>query len=226
LRDAATDVLTPLLAEDLPTAREHLAQYVGRDTQNLTQAEILRAVLETVTENATDGVFAPLLFALLGLYVPGIGSASLSVALCLAYKAASTLDSCVGYRQAPYTHLGWFPARSEDVLTWLPCRLGVLSLGLISKQPRRVWQICWRDAPHDPSPNSGWSMAAYAAILGVQLGGMNYYHGQPRPKPLLGDLQQPIQPVDVELALGLTRKVCLLWLGLASLGCLGFMLYQ
>jgi adenosylcobinamide-phosphate synthase len=215
LRHAAMDVLTPLEAGDLDGARQRLARYVGRDTAQLDQAGILRAVLETVTENAIDGVFAPLLYALLGFCLPTWGSIPLGIGLALAYKAASTLDSCVGYRTAPYTHLGWFPARSEDLLTWFPCRLSVLSLGLLSGRPWQVWQLCRRDAPQDPSPNSGWSIGVYAAILNVQLGGVNYYQGQPRTKPLLGEPLEPISTNKIGFALNLTRSVCLIWLGLA-----------
>jgi adenosylcobinamide-phosphate synthase len=222
LRDAAQDVLTRLQTEDLDTARRHLARYVGRDTANLDSPEILRAVLETVTENAIDGVFAPLFYALLGLCLPGnpIHRICLAVGLGLAYKAASTLDSCVGYRTAPYTHLGWFPARSEDVLTWFPCRLSVLCLALLSGHPWQVLQLCRRDAPQDPSPNSGWSIGVYAAILGVQLGGLNYYNGEPRLKPLLGEPIEGLSSIKVTEALTLTRKLVLFWIGLATLGLL------
>jgi adenosylcobinamide-phosphate synthase len=215
LRHAAMDVLTPLDAGNLDGARQRLAGYVGRDTAPLDTSEILRAVLETVTENAIDGVFAPLLYALIGVCLPIWGSIPLGVGLALAYKAASTLDSCVGYRTAPFTHLGWFPARSEDLLTWLPCRLSVLSLGLLSGRPLQVWQLCRRDAPQDPSPNSGWSIGVYAAILNVQLGGVNYYQGQPRAKPLLGEPIEPVSTSKIGIALNLTRVVCLIWLGLA-----------
>ena len=99
--------------------------------QNLSEAEILRAVLETVTENATDGVMAPLFYAIVGAFIPVIGA----VPLALAYKASSTLDSMVGYREAPYTYIGWFSARLEDCLTWLPCRLTVITLALLSGKP-------------------------------------------------------------------------------------------
>jgi adenosylcobinamide-phosphate synthase len=212
LRDAAEDVLQPLEQGDLVEARSRLSGYVGRDTENLPEPEILRAVLETVTENATDGVMAPLFYALLSAAMPGLGS----VPLALAYKAASTLDSAIGYRTAPYTYLGWFSARFEDGLTWLPCRLTVLTLALLSGKPVQVWQICQRDAPQDPSPNSGWSECAYAAILGVQMGGTNWYHGVAKPKPLLGEPLQPITPVQIRRALQFTRSVFLLWLGIGT----------
>lgn len=211
LRSAAVDVLQPLTTGHLAEARSKLSQYVGRDTEKLTEAEILRAVLETVTENATDGVTAPLFYAIVGAFLPGVGS----VPLALAYKAASTLDSMVGYRVEPYTDLGWFSAKLEDVLTWLPCRLTVITLALLSGKPKEVWRLCLRDATKDPSPNSGWSECTYAAILGVQLGGTNYYQGVAKDKPLLGDPVYPITPDKIYQALQLTRYCFLIWLGVA-----------
>jgi adenosylcobinamide-phosphate synthase len=219
LRDAAREVLQPLLIhsdittpteEQLVQARSRLSRYVGRDTEQLSQPEILRAVLETVTENAVDGVMAPLFYAIVGALLP-IGS----VPLALAYKAASTLDSMVGYKESPYTDLGWFSAKTDDVLTWLPCRLTVLSLALLSGKPWRVWRICQRDAPQDPSPNAGWSECAYAAVLGVQVGGTNTYKGRIKHKPYLGDRLQPITVERIEQALRLTRTVVLTWLAIA-----------
>ncbi len=211
LRAAAAAVLQPLTAGDLSQARSTLSLYVGRDTENLSEPEILRAVLETVTENTTDGVMAPLFYGVAGAFVPVIGA----VPLALAYKAASTLDSMVGYQEAPYTYLGWFSARLEDRLTWLPCRLTVLTLALLSGKPQHVWQICCRDAIKDASPNSGWSECAYAAILGVQLGGTNWYRGVAKHKPLLGNAIYPITPARIHQALQLTRYCFLIWLGVA-----------
>ena len=181
---------------------------MGRDTENLSKAEVLRAVLETVTENATDGVMAPLFYAIVGAFLP-IGS----VPLALGYKAASTLDSMVGYREPPYTHIGWFSARLEDGLTWVPCRLTVLTLALLSGRLRQVLQICQRDAPQDPSPNAGWSECAYAAVLGVQVGGSNPYKGIVKHKPLLGNATHPITAEVIAQATRLTRRIILIWLG-------------
>lgn len=211
LRLAAMSVLEPLQRGDLARSRSQLSRYVGRDTDGLNAEEILRAVLETVAENSIDGVTAPLFYALVGAFLPGYSL----VALPLAYKASSTLDSMIGYRREPYADLGWFSAQVDDLLTWLPCRLTVLTLALLARKPRQVWRICWRDAPQDPSPNSGWSEGVYAAILGVQLGGINYYQGVRRDKPLLGDAIATITPATIEQALNLTRSCCLLWLGLA-----------
>lgn len=214
LRLAALDVLSPLKAGNINLARSKLSQYVGRDTDSLSETEIWRAILETIAENTTDGVTSPLFYAILGCFLPTVGS----VPLALAYKAASTLDSMVGYRQEPYRDLGWFSAQLEDYLTWLPCRLTVLTLALISGQPKRVLGLCWRDARRDPSPNSGWSECAYAAILGVQLGGTNLYKGIVQHKPLLGDPHSAIAPAKIYQALQLTRTCFLLWLAIAIFG--------
>ncbi|KAM3095032.1 adenosylcobinamide-phosphate synthase CbiB [Phormidesmis sp. 146-12] len=213
LRSAAEDVLQPLANGNLDQSRSHLSRYVGRDTQTLSESDILRAILETVTENATDGVMAPLFFALLGAFFPVIGS----VPLALAYKAASTLDSMVGYREAPFTHIGWCSAKVDDILTWLPCRSVVLTLAILSQKPHQIWQICQRDAAKDPSPNSGWSECAYAAVLGVQVGGTNWYRGVEKHKPFLGDPIQPITPERIRTALNLTRSCFLTWLSVALL---------
>lgn len=209
LHRAAQEVLAPLTAGDLPTARRVLSQYVGRDTADLDTPGILRAVLETVSENATDGVMAPLFYALWGALLgqsPAVWA--------FGYKAVSTLDSMVGYRTSPYTHLGWASARLEDVLTWFPCRLVVLTIGLWSGKPGYVWQMCRRDAPYDPSPNSGWSECCYAAALGVQLGGVNTYQGVVKMKPKLGESHREITPAVIHQALHLTRRCFLTWLGL------------
>ena len=213
LRRAAEDVLTAIDVGDLDLARSKLSMYVGRDTAKLTIPEIHRAILETVTENAIDGVMAPLFYAIVGLFIPAVGA----VPLAMAYKAASTLDSMVGYRREPYADIGWCSAKAEDILTWLPCRLAVLTLSIISGKPLTVWRLCYRDAIQDPSPNSGWSECAYAAALGVQVGGINYYKGQAQEKPLLGDDLQPITIEIIQQALQLTRLSFLLWLGLGSI---------
>ncbi|MEL6604376.1 MAG: adenosylcobinamide-phosphate synthase CbiB [Cyanobacteria bacterium J06614_10] len=207
-------------------ARERLALYVGRETAQLSAEEIRRAVMETVSENAIDGVLAPLFYALVGsafgvfMWSGQAGSAltdaglSLAVPMALAYKAASTLDSMVGYRDVPYTDLGWCSARFEDVLTWLPCRLSVLTIAVLSGRPWQVLAICWRDARADPSPNAGWSECVYAAALGVQLGGANTYRGKLAVKPTLGDATRPITDAVIAAALSITRRCFLIGLGL------------
>ena len=208
LRNAAESVLTVLQTGNLENTRKELSRYVGRDTDTLSETEILRAVLETVTENAIDAVTSPLFYALIGSALFDYGG----VALAIAYKASSTLDSMVGYRESPYTDLGWFSAKTDDVLTWLPCRMTVITLALYSGKPLYVWKLCDRDANQDPSPNSGWSECIYAAILQVQLGGENRYRGMIKQKPLLGDAIEVISIPKITQALTLTRICFLLWL--------------
>jgi adenosylcobinamide-phosphate synthase len=208
LRAAAEDVIRTLRRRGLEAARSQLSKYVGRDTDDLSEPEVLRAILETIAENATDGVMAPLFYAAIGLFIPDVGA----VPLALAYKAASTLDSMVGYRKPPYADIGWFSARFEDALTWVPCRCHVISLGLLSGQLRKLLRACTREAIHDPSPNSGWSECAYATLLGVQLGGFNSYHGVVTFKPFLGKNHNPITTERIGLALRFVRNCFVLWM--------------
>jgi adenosylcobinamide-phosphate synthase len=218
LRTAAQTVLKGLNHYSIKDAQRRLSHFVGRDTAELSESEILRAILETVAENSTDGVMAPLFYALLGLVFPLIGPAPLAIA----YKAASTLDSMVGYRTEPYTDLGWFSAHLDDVLTWIPCRLNVLTLGIISGQLQAVLRLCQRDGVKDPSPNSGWSECAYAAILGVQLGGLNSYQGVIKFKPLLGRAFRPITQERIEYALRLMRNCFVVWVAIAITSVIAF----
>jgi adenosylcobinamide-phosphate synthase len=217
LRDAAIAVIQPLEAGDISAARSVLSLYVGRDTDDLEPPEILRAVLETVSENCTDGVIAPLFYAAIG-----------GVPLALAYKAASTLDSMIGYKREPYTHIGWFSAKLEDVLSWLPCRITVFLVAILSglilrQNPLKIWRICQRDAPQDPSPNSGWSECVFAAALGVQLGGNNLYKGVIQIKPFLGDSNKAIAVDTIYQALTLMRWS---FLSLLSLVILSFLIMR
>ena len=211
LNKAAQDVLQPLSNEDIKKARSRLSLYVGRDTDNLSPREILRAVLETVAENTVDGVTSPLFFAILGTLISSVGP----VPMAIAYKASSTLDSMIGYKKEPFRDLGWFSAKLEDYLTYIPCRLTVLTLALISAKPRQVLSLCYTDAIKDPSPNSGWSECAYAAILEVQLGGENTYQGEVKVKPLLGKPISELSEHKIYQALQLTRVCFLIWLSLA-----------
>ncbi len=213
LRAAAEDVLQPLNSGDLTQARQKLSLYVGRDTENLSETEILRAILETASENAVDGVMAPLFYAIVGASIPASGP----VPVAIAYKAASTLDSMVGYREEPYKDLGWFSAKFEDLLTWVPCRLTVITIGLIFGNLGKIWATCQTDATKDPSPNAGWSECAYAVTLGVQLGGTNSYRGVIKHKPLLGQPIHQISPEKIHQALKITRYIFLAWLGIFCL---------
>lgn len=208
-------------AEPLQPARQQLAWIVGRDTDQLDRAGILRALAETASENAVDGLFAPLFWMLVGAGLWGMGGEAGPGPLALAwgFKATSTLDSMLGYRRGRLQWLGTAGARLDDLLVWLPCRLVSLSLPLVAgwplPGPRRWWglvQRSWRDGRPDPSPNAGLSQAAYAQVTGVQLGGLNHYGGIERAKPLLAEGRPAPDQAAVLRMLALSRRLELLWL--------------
>ena len=173
-------VVRALGRHDLIEARRKLSFVVGRDTDPLNEPEILRATFETVAENLSDGVIAPLFYLALG------------GPLCMAlYKAINTLDSMVGYKSERFKEFGWFSARIDDVANFIPARLTALAICTAALLPpfsaTRALRIAMRDGSSQPSPNSGYPQAAFAGALGVQLGGLNFYNGVPSLKPSLGD---------------------------------------
>jgi adenosylcobinamide-phosphate synthase len=176
----AAEVLRPLRAGDLPSARRALGMIVGRDTADLDEPQLVRGVVETVSENTVDGITAPLFYGFLG-----------GPALAMAYKAVNTLDSMVGYKNERYQHLGWAGARLDDVANYIPARLTGLLYLLLSPFTAGgfsgVIKTMWRDAPRHPSPNSGIPEAAVAGALGVQLGGLNYYGGIASYRAVMGE---------------------------------------
>lgn len=194
LAGAAAAVERELRRGDLVAARARVAEFVGRDTEALSAAEVARAAVESVAENTSDGVVAPMLYgALFG--APG--------ALC--YKAINTLDSMVGYREPPYTHLGWAPARLDDLANLAPSRLTALSVSLLSSP--RALRAARKFGPLTSSPNAGWVEAAFAGALGLRLGGANCYGGVTRVGPTLGDGRAPGLE-DIRRAVGLMRRCC------------------
>lgn len=176
----AVQVLRALAAGRLDLARRRVSGLVGRDTADLDEPEVLRAVFETVAENMSDGVVAPVFYLMVG-GVPGM----------VAYKCINTLDSMVGYKNERYAEFGWAAARLDDLANYIPARLSaglVLAVGLLyGVDPRAGWRIVRRDAARQPSPNAGYPEAAVAGVLGVRLGGLNRYGGRAVEKPFLGD---------------------------------------
>ncbi|HLO25804.1 MAG TPA: adenosylcobinamide-phosphate synthase CbiB, partial [Geobacteraceae bacterium] len=170
---------------DIGEARRNLSYIVGRDSANLDEPEIWRATVETVAENSSDGVIAPLFYLMLG-----------GPPLALAYKAINTLDSMVGYKNEQYLQFGWASARCDDLANWLPARLTgllmVLAAPLAGLSMTRAWWMMARDGHNHASPNSGIPEAAAAGALGVQLGGTNRYFGKPVAKPTIGDALKPL----------------------------------
>jgi adenosylcobinamide-phosphate synthase len=227
LRRAVHDVLGGL--PDLQEARRRLAWVVGRDVSGLDEPEILRAAAETASENAVDGLFAPLFWMLVGAALWSLAAARGGqttalvptalppgpLALAWVFKAASTLDSMLGYKRGRLLWMGTAGARLDDALTWLPCRLVALTLPLAAGQPGQVisWlRVALSEGAADPSPNAGVSQAAYAHAAAVRLGGLNRYPEGERLKPVLAAHQPPADREAVERILVLTDRLELLWL--------------
>ena len=223
LRQRVTAVLARLEPyPNLPAARQALARIVGRNVTDLSRREILRGVAESASENAVDGAFAPLFWMGVGVALQALWGegAPGPVAMGWGFKAVSTMDSMVGYRQGTLRWLGTAAARLEDGMVWLPCRLAVLSLGVMVGRPWRLLTVARREGAADLSPNASVSMAAYAHAVGVRLGGRNRYGREERDKPLLGAGHPDPQPASVVALVQLTRRGLLLWLVLAGvLGC-------
>jgi len=229
LPEASPVAQTPVGAgreSPLQPARRALAWIVGRDTAALDGPQLLRAAAETASENAVDGLFAPLFWMLVGAMLWSgswacRGSAALPgpLAWAWAFKAASTLDSMLGYRHGRLRWLGTAGARLDDLLVWLPCRCTAASLALVSARPWRapaVLRLALRDGRADPSPNAGVSQAAYAWVVGVQLGGVNSYGGEQRAKPVLAAGQPAPDAAAVRRMLVLTGRLSWLWLLFAA----------
>lgn len=170
--------------------RRQVARIVGRDTKALSEEEIIKATIETVAENTTDGVLSPLLYLALGGPV-----------LAMGFKAASTLDSMVGYRNEKYEDLGWSSARLDDVLNFIPARLGaalmVLAAWATGLDGQNALRIVRRDHRNHKSPNCAWTEAAAAGAMHIQLGGAHLYFGKMVDKPTIGDADRAAEPEDI-----------------------------
>ncbi len=178
-------VIAELEAGNIVGARQALAMIVGRETADLDEEEILRACIETVAENTSDGVVAPIFYLVIGGPVLG-----------LIFKAASTLDSMVGYKNERYREFGWASARFDDLLNWIPARLtGLLLVAaahVMQLNGNGAMSVMLRDARKHASPNAGWPEAAAAGALGIQLGGPATYFGEKIDKPTFGNADQVV----------------------------------
>ena len=209
LCDESMKVHDALTAGDLEGARKAVGMIVGRDTDPLDEQGVAKAAVETVAENASDGVVAPLLFM-------GIGGAPAA----MLYKAVNTLDSMVGYKNDRYLNLGRIPAKLDDVLNIVPARVaGTLmcaAAGLVGLDSARAWKVFKRDRYNHTSPNSAHTEAACAGALGVQLGGPNRYFGKMVDKPTIGDNERPVEADDIQRANKLMYATAALGLCLAA----------
>ena len=186
----STNVYKELKKPDLPGARKAVSRIVGRDTAELTAEGVTKAAVETVAENASDGVIAPLLYMLIG-----------GAPLALTYKAINTMDSMLGYKNEKYLYFGRIPAKLDDAANYLPSRLAALlwvaAAALTHNDAKGAWKIWRRDRRNHASPNSAQTESACAGALGVQLAGPAYYFGEYYAKPTIGDALRPIEPEDI-----------------------------
>jgi adenosylcobinamide-phosphate synthase len=200
LTEEAEAVAAHLRRGDLPAAREQLTHLVGRQTGTLDEAEIARATIESVAENTSDAVVAPLLWgALAGL--PGL----------LGYRAVNTLDAMVGHHSPRYENFGWAAARADDVANYLPARLTAALTAVVAESAggsrRGAVVTALADGHRHPSPNAGMAEAAFAGALGVRLGGRNDYRSHTEDRPVLGEIGRVPRTDDIDRAVRLSRAV-------------------
>ena len=198
LNDETMKVYHALSCRDLPGARTAVSMIVGRDTQFLDADGVTRAAVETVAENTSDGVIAPLFYLALG-----------GAPLGFLYKAVNTMDSMLGYIEMPYKNVGLIPAKMDDVFNFIPARLCALLMlvsGWILKlDVKNGWKIFRRDRFNHASPNSAQTESVCAGLLGLQLAGDAVYHGVLHKKPYIGDPLRSIEPEDIP------RTCCVLY---------------
>ena len=206
LHDHVAAVAAPLLAGDIAGAREAVSRIVGRDPTALDEAGIARAAIESLAENASDGIVAPVFWgAVFGL--PGI----------LGYKAINTLDSMIGHRSERHEAFGWAAARIDDVANFIPARLTGFLFVVLAPRRSKALSCMTRDARRHRSPNAGWPEAAMAGALGVRLSGPRIYHGSTTDEPWLNEGARDPLARDIAEALTVYRRAMLLLAGMLAI---------
>lgn len=206
LHDHVAAVANPLRGGDIASAREAVSRIVGRDPAALDEAGIARAAIESLAENASDGIVAPVLWgALFGL--PGI----------LGYKAINTLDSMIGHRSERHEAFGWAAARIDDVANFIPARLTGFLFVLLAPKRSEALSCMTRDARRHRSPNAGWPEAAMAGALGVRLSGPRIYHGSATDEPWLNEGARDPLAADIVEGLTIYRRAMLLLAGVLAI---------
>ena len=206
LHDHVAAVATPLQAGDIGAAREAVSRIVGRDPTALDEAGIARAAIESLAENASDGIVAPVFWgALFGL--PGI----------FGYKAINTLDSMIGHRSERHEAFGWAAARIDDLANFIPARLTGFLFVLLASRRSEALSCMARDARRHRSPNAGWPEAAMAGALGVRLSGPRIYHGSATDEPWLNQGARDPRAADITEALTVYRRTMMLLAALLAI---------
>jgi adenosylcobinamide-phosphate synthase len=197
---------------DIAAARHSLSMIVGRDTASLSESEILKATMETLAENLSDGIVAPLIYLTLG-----------GLPLAMAYKAINTLDSMVGYKNEQYRHFGWASARLDDAVNFIPARITGIIIVVVSAAVLRSftaarwsWRIMRRDGSKHTSPNSGIPEAAMAGALGIRMGGPSTYGGMRVEKPCIGEMRADNHREAAAGALRIVQAASLLALAVSA----------
>ena len=207
LAEAGREIRDYLLEGNLEMARFKVGWIVGRDTDNLTEGEATRATVETISENIVDGIISPLFYFFIG-----------GLPLAVAYRAANTMDSMIGYKNDKYLFFGRAAALADDVWNYIPARLTGLMLVaaafLLGLDWRGAWKIMRRDAAKHPSPNGGWTESTVAGALGVRLGGLNYYFGKPSFRTYMGDPVHALEANHISLAIRMMYTVTVMFLAL------------
>ncbi|MBQ6297271.1 MAG: cobalamin biosynthesis protein CobD [Selenomonadaceae bacterium] len=210
LGDAAREIYFLLDRENLARAREKVGWIVGRDTQNLNEAEITRATIETVAENTVDGIISPLFYFAIG-----------GLPLAVAYRAINTMDSMLGYKNEKYFYFGRVAARFDDIANFIPARLtGMLFICaamILKLDYKNAFKMMKRDAAKHPSPNGGWAEATVAGALNIRLGGMNYYFGEPHFRAYMGEPHENLEAVHILGAIRMMYTATILFLTFAYL---------
>lgn len=218
LADEGFRVCKVLVEGDMEKAKKELAYLVSRDTNSMDVTQIVRSILETISENTVDGVIAPMFFAFVGSFFT-IEGVSLALPFAMGYKAINTLDSMVGYKNDKYIDFGMVSAKIDDMANFIPARIAggfIIPIGafLLRMDYKSAWRIFFRDRLNHSSPNSGHSEAAFAGALGVQFGGRTSYFGKWHDKPTIGDKLKYFGIPDVKRGIRLLYVSS--WVGLAT----------
>ncbi len=203
------------IRDNLSNSRKQLSLIVGRDVEYLDTNEILRATAETASENSVDGIFAPLFWIFLGTifwefnqFMPG------PLAMAWIFKASSTIDSMIGYKEGKLEWLGFAGAKLDDLMTWLPARFVLITLPFCCRTRKSILKTIknsWKDGIADTSPNSGISEAIFAYCAEVKMGGVNYYKGKKKIKPIIAK-SYPIASVNsIKRILNLSLRLQIAW---------------
>lgn len=196
LAKAGSNIYQALESNDIKLARQKISMIVGRDTDNMAPTDIIRAAIETIAENTSDGIIAPLFFFWLG-----------GVPLAMAYKAVNTMDSMLGHKNTKYIYFGKASARLDDFFNYIPARITGFIFCFIAflfdNYNKNAWNILKKDAKKHPSPNAGYPEAAAAGALSIRLGGVNFYQGEKEFRAYLGNGSVPRNNIEIKRMINL-----------------------